>query len=316
MSASAESVGQTSSKALNHVLQAQAARKGRTVKQLVGNMAAGGSSAVLARVVIAPMERIKIRYQVTLNITLSDVVRAIYREEGILGYWRGVGASVTRVAPYFGIKFMSLERYKEGMKAAGLPQPVCAFLGGSLAGMTAVVATYPFDIMRARMAALEVTTQAKAKTTYRSMFREIYSQRGIAGLYRGMSITLKGICLHDGVKFGLYDIGKGQIVSAFQKEPKDLPFWGRVVSGALSGLVAQTVAYPTDVLRRRVQTSDSAKVPYRGIIQGMLKIYREEGFAGGLFRGWTVNCLKAMPNIAMYMSMYDLMTMRLRSWGW
>ena len=34
---------------------------------------------------------------------------------GIIAFWRGVGASVTRVGPYFGIKFMSLERYKEAL---------------------------------------------------------------------------------------------------------------------------------------------------------------------------------------------------------
>ena len=123
---------------------------------------AGGAAAVIARLCIAPAERVKIRVQVTPD-PVSTVVRAIWREEGLLGFWRGVGASVVRVAPYFGVKFLALEQFKGLLRRAfavesksGAAAMALGFGAGSLAGMTAVCATYPFDVLRARMAAYQV----------------------------------------------------------------------------------------------------------------------------------------------------------------
>jgi hypothetical protein len=42
-----------------------------------------------------------------------------------------------------------------------------------------------------------------------------------------------------------------------------------------------------DVLRRRMQTHDGRL--YSSVLDGVLKIWREEGFRRGLYRGLTLN---------------------------
>lgn len=62
-------------------------------------------------------------------------------------------------------------------------------------------------------------------------------------------------------------------------------------------MLAQTVVYPFDVVRRRMQTHSGAEPLYRGPIHALRTIAREEGIRGGLFRGLSLNYLKTMPNV-------------------
>jgi len=53
-------------------------------------------------------------------------------------------------------RFLSYEKYKSGLKRGGMREDVCNLLAGSAAGMTAVVTTYPLDLVRARLAKQQV----------------------------------------------------------------------------------------------------------------------------------------------------------------
>ena len=78
-------------------------------------------------------------------------------------------------------------------------------------------------------------------------------------------------------------------------------------------MLAQTAVYPLDVVRRRMQTHEGAKALYAGPLDALRTIAREEGIRHGLFRGLSLNYLKTMPNVAIYMSMYDIIKLRLLS---
>ena len=55
-------------------------------------------------------------------------------------------------------RFLSYEKYKSGLKRGGMRENACNLLAGSAAGMTAVVTTYPLDLVRARLAKQQVPT--------------------------------------------------------------------------------------------------------------------------------------------------------------
>ena len=75
-------------------------------------------------------------------------------------------------------------------------------------------------------------------------------------------------------------------------------------------MTAQTFVYPLDVVRRRMQTSTT--VLYTSTWDALSTIARTEGVANGLYRGLALNYLKTMPNVAIYMSLYDIIKMSLR----
>ena len=93
----------------------------------------------------------------------------------------------------------------------------------------------------------------------------------------------------------------------------DLRPWQRLSAGLLAGCAAQTAVYPIDVIRRRMQTSST--VLYTSTYDALRTIARQEGIVNGLYRGLGLNYLKTMPNVAIYMSLYDIVKLQLRQWG-
>ena len=137
---------------------------------------AGGVAGMVAKSIVAPLERIKILYQVSAEtFALRDVPKVgwnIIQTEGFAALWRGNTATMLRVFPYSGIQFMVFDRCKtyllkeherrdqmlirrrntaENIKHFGL-SPLESLLSGMIAGAVSVLCTYPLDLTRAQMA--------------------------------------------------------------------------------------------------------------------------------------------------------------------
>ena len=112
---------------------------------------------MVARTVIAPVERVKILYQIQRKGGADDVVAALAaahsREEGVLACWKGNSAAITRVVPYMSVQF-SFEKFKPMVGMAGgvasCGTTTNNVIAGSCAGLVAVMLTYPLDTVRAR----------------------------------------------------------------------------------------------------------------------------------------------------------------------
>eukprot|EP00937_MAST-01D_sp_MAST-1D-sp2_P000367 g367.t1 len=287
---------------------------------------AGGVAGMIARTAIAPVERVKILYQIerkggARSASWLGILPRILREEGVLGCWRGNSAAVLRVVPYMSVQFVGFEKYKLVLHdRAGLRQRealnVCA---GSLAGMTGVVVTYPLDTARARLAAQMAGIARPRYSSMLDVLVRLPRERGMGALYEGMSATLVGVAPYAGLKFGSYELlkdaavrvrgGAGAEGGSGEVNAGALPAGWRVGCGMVAGAVAQTFVYPFDVIRRRFQTSDVA--PYKGVWDALRTIAREEGVVNGLFRGLSLNYIKTIPNVAIYMSLYDVLKLSL-----
>ena len=67
----------------------------------------------------------------------------------------------------------------------------------------------------------------------------------------------------------------------------------KLMYGGVAGAVAQTITYPLDVIRRRMQTAiDSVNM-----LTLVKTIYKKEGLSG-FYRGMLPNYLKVVPAIA------------------
>ena len=140
-------------------------------------------------------------------------------------------------------KFLS-SRQENGLSAAHLAERM---LAGSGAGATAVLATYPLDVLRARMAVQTHTV------VYRDLWhavRRIVYDEGVPALVSGLRPTLIGIIPYAGLAF----TGFHSIKAVMQANGIKFEWWHKLLAGGLAGLVAQTLTYPLDVVRRRMQT--------------------------------------------------------------
>lgn len=206
------------------------------------NILAGGIAGMTAKSVVAPLERIKILYQVSsARFHLKDVpnvFRNIIRDEGGSALWKGNTATMIRVFPYSGIQFMVFDRVKhyflhEHEKSAlnthgasndtRSPQPTPedrhsrkwgltpmeSLVGGMIAGTVSVICTYPLDLTRAQLAVLK--KKANHNQGFVSILVGNYRRAGVAGLFRGLSPTLLGILPYSGFAFALNEQGKREV---------------------------------------------------------------------------------------------------------
>lgn len=117
---------------------------------------------MVAKSVVAPVDRIKILFQVSSEEfclrKVLFIMRRIYHEEGFGGLWKGNSATMLRVFPYAGIQFMTFDTVKayilkmNGEVEGGQLTNLESLFAGSFAGFVSCTCTYPLDFARARLA--------------------------------------------------------------------------------------------------------------------------------------------------------------------
>lgn len=149
-----------------------------------------------------------------------------------------------------------------------------------------------------------------------TIFKE---EGGTRALYRGFVPTLMGMVPYAGLSFYCFEYlkyGCMKYVPDFTCNPCKKNTGGLVLSlpaklicGGLAGAVAQSVSYPLDVTRRRMQlammnpeTSHFAN----GMFSTLRHIYVEHGIIKGLYRGMSINYMRAIPMVAVSFSTYEL----------
>ncbi|KAI0829686.1 mitochondrial carrier domain-containing protein [Trametes gibbosa] len=314
--------------------------------QLSSYFIAGGIAGAASRTVVSPLERLKIIQQVQppsadkqYKGVWSSLVR-MWREEGFRGFMRGNGVNCLRIIPYSAVQFTTYEQLKKwftGYNAKPLDTPtrLCA---GALAGITSVCSTYPLDLIRSRLsiatasipmqssAALSSTAQPALASAYHTastsaprpsamsafspqdltvwgmtlkVFRE---EGGVRALYRGLVPTAMGVAPYVGINFASYEALRGIITP-----PGKSSVHRKLLCGALAGSISQTLTYPFDVLRRKMQVTGMNVLGYKynGALDALGIIVRTEGVRG-LYRGLWPNLLKVAPSIATSFFTYEL----------
>ncbi|MBA0772482.1 hypothetical protein Gotri_007846 [Gossypium trilobum] len=213
--------------------------------------------------------------------------------------------------------------------------------------------TYPMDMVRGR---LTVQTDS-SPYQYRGMFHALSTvlrEEGPRALYKGWLPSVIGVCYgcddsvpswqhirafkekemgrgeasfflripYVGLNFAVYESLKDWLIKskAFGLvEDSELSMTTRLACGAAAGTVGQTVAYPLDVIRRRMQmvgwkeaasvvTGDGrnkASLEYTGMIDAFGRTVRHEGF-GALYKGLVPNSVKVVPSIALAFVTYEV----------
>lgn len=288
-------------------------------------MIAGGVAGAFSKTAIAPLERLKILLQTRTNefrsLGVLKSLNKLRKHDGVLGFYKGNGASVLRIVPYAALHYMAYERYRCWI-LGNCPSlgtgPVVDLLAGSASGGTAVLCTYPLDLARTKLA-FQVNNSDQpssglkkpiAPPSYggiKDVFRGVYSEGGVRALYRGVGPTLMGILPYAGLKFYIYEGLKSHVPEDY-KNSVTL----KLSCGAAAGLFGQTLTYPLDVVRRQMQVQshlqhDQSSGPrITGTFQGLKIIKQTQGWRQ-LFAGLSLNYIKVVPSVAIGFTAYDTM---------
>ncbi|XP_065918040.1 calcium-binding mitochondrial carrier protein SCaMC-2-B-like [Dysidea avara] len=167
---------------------------------------AGGGAGAVSRSCTAPLDRLKIFFQVQSikggeRLTIMSGFRAM-QEGGVRSLWRGNGVNVLKIAPESAIRFYAYEYFKRFFVSDDKPLNMYQRLAtGASAGVVAQTSIYPMEVMKTRLA-LCSTGQ------YRGMadcMKSVVKSEGPLALYRGILPSLIGIIPYAGIDLAIYE---------------------------------------------------------------------------------------------------------------
>jgi len=271
---------------------------------------AGGIAGACSRTTTAPIERLKILFQIqSMNTTpaqYTGVIQAfvkMYKEEGFYGFFKGNLTNVIRIAPYSAVQFLAFEKYKAFVSNYISNFQEILLLSGGMAGITALISTYPLDLVRTR---LTVQTSGEKYKGIIHTFKTVIKEEGFFGLYKGVFTSALGIAPYVAINFTVYENLKA-IILHNEKYKFNFGVVASLACGGLAGATAQTITYPIDLLRRRMQLQGAGGTIalYKGPLDAAIQIVKKEGILG-LYSGMVACYLKVIPSIAISFCTYEI----------
>ena len=187
-----------------------------------------------------------------------------------MGFFKGNGMTVLKIAPFSAIEFYAYEVYKSNL-FPGLEKHQLThwqkLVAGALTGITAQSLTYPLDLLKTYAT---INMEAGQRINIYKTTMEIIGRDGLMGMYKGLFISNCGIAPFIGIKMASFDmcvgltIGKGP--DAQKKISKEKLVYLNLINGAIAGTIAVTLTYPSDLVRRMIQLNGTPGHNYSGIV--------------------------------------------------
>ncbi|XP_052000916.1 solute carrier family 25 member 47-B isoform X1 [Xyrauchen texanus] len=267
-----------------------------------------------------PLDTVKVRVQTQRQYSgVWDCVKTTCRTEGVGGFYRGMSMPVTTVSFSSSLVFgtyRNVLHYLHQMRhrnAAHAHHKADIFLSGFAGGVAQVSVMSPADIVKVR---LQCQTEPlhpirpDSRPKYRGPVHCVLSiarEEGVLGLYKGSG----ALALRDGPSFATYFLTYNSICDLLSSGSQ--PEWRVVLlAGGVSGMCGWAIGTPMDVIKCRLQVDGVSKRRYRGFFHCITHSVKTEG-AGVLFKGLSVNCVRAFPVNMCVFGMYELVVRILRS---
>mmetsp|Transcript_20857 Transcript_20857/g.57857 ORF Transcript_20857/g.57857 Transcript_20857/m.57857 type:complete len:321 (+) Transcript_20857:229-1191(+) len=285
------------------------------------DFALGGVSGAVAKTCTAPIERVKLLIQtqdanpkiisgeVPRYRGLRDCFARVYKEQGLVAFWRGNLANCIRYFPTQAFNFAFKDGIKELFPKVDPKKEFGKFFAinmasGGLAGAGSLCFVYPLDYARTRLASDVGTGKATFNGLGDCLVKTARGPSGFIGLYNGFGVSVLGIIPYRGVYFGLYDTMR-------EKNPykNDLGMAGIISKFACAqatSITAGFVSHPFDTVRRRLQMQSEkprSEWTYKGTVDCFGKVVKDEGPAA-LFKGAGANAMRTVGS-ALVLVLYD-----------
>lgn len=275
------------------------------------DLACGAVAGMTARMIVAPLDVVKIRFQVQSETfgryrysSVPTAIRSILATEGLSALWKGNVPALVMVTPYAALQLTTFYQLKRAFPLP-LPEPCASLTFGALSASFATVCTYPLDLLRTRFAA---QPEPKQYTSISHALTSIVRQHGVVGLYAGLRPTLVEIVPYMALHFAIYERTK-----ALTLENLHLQYLHPIHSaslGAFAGTTSKLLTLPLDNAKKVMQVQPqfnphASRAPqYRGIGDVLYSLWSRGGILAW-YRGAVPSLLKAAPNSAITFLVYE-----------
>lgn len=268
----------------------------------------GGIAGAFGATTVYPIDLVKTRMQNQRSTVVGqlmyknslDCVKKVFRNEGLLGFYRGIGPQLVGVAPEKAIKLTVndfVRRHFSDPETGRIKVPF-ELLAGGTAGGCQVIFTNPLEIVKIR---LQVQGQlGGVKRGAGHIIREL----GLVGLYKGATACLLRDIPFSAIYFTTYSHLKKDVFHEGYNNKK-LSFWETLGAAGIAGMPAAYLTTPADVVKTRLQVeARKGESNYKGLIDAFRKILAEEG-PKALFKGGPARVLRSSPQFGFTLLAYE-----------
>lgn len=164
-----------------------------------------------------------------------------------------------------------------------------------LAGLLTATATNPLWVVKTRLQLITLGTSSRnAQIGALQCAKDVWRFEGPKGFYRGLSASYLGI-VESTIQWVLYEHLRGKTIKQ-KSGPASSSSWALMFAAGLAKSVATLLTYPHEVVRTRLRQppGQSGVLKYKGILQAVRLIVREEGFRA-LYGGFLTHLVRILP---------------------
>ncbi|XP_061756243.1 solute carrier family 25 member 43 [Nerophis ophidion] len=269
-----------------------------------------GFAGVASKSVTSPLEVVKIKSQVgTFHCKKGfwQTFALVYRHEGLKGFWKGNLASCLRLLPYTAVHLATYKKIVHiHMDEVGFISQARAVVAGGVAGVAAAFLTYPLEVAETRL-----MVQNRRQPTYVGVLHtmsKVQRAEGLPALYRGFSLTVLGAFPFS---LGCYAIYMN-VDKLWQEHPSRFSPLQNFLNGCLAAGVAQTLSYPFETVKRKMQAQSSClphfggvDVHFSGVTDCFVQVVKNKGIFS-LWSGLTASTIKILPYFGLLFACFEL----------
>lgn len=254
-----------------------------TLKDMVAGWVAGAASIVVSQ----PLDTALTRLQNSpASVKPVDVLKA---RSGLMKGWLPMASVVPLQNALLFAGYGAGERFA---KAVDQDATLSIFLGGCLAGLAQCTVAGPAELLKVR---LQLSPHGAVTCA-----SHIYATWGVAGLWRGMGMTI----IRDAIPHGVWFVAYQRAMD--HSEHLALPcrdILRPLGSGALAATVAWTVSYPADPIKTRIQAS---REPLTITACARQLLAEHNGSVlSAFYRGFPLKLARAIPSNAVAFLSYE-----------
>lgn len=299
----------------------------------------GSLSGIAGKFVEYPFDTVKVRLQSQPAhskhySSAIDCFRQTIGRDGWRGLYRGLSAPLVGAMFENAILFVSFSRAQDVIRSVrgserGAELDLSGIMmSGAMSGAVTSFVLTPIELVKCQLQVQTAYSQVATKSTIvpgkqglhasramhtataaptqsiGSLIREVYTTKGLRGFWRGQLSTLfresgGSCCWFSVYEISLRSFRSGNTTKAENTETQ------MMLAGALAGVGYNTLFFPFDTVKSRMQTNAS-EAGFSGVIR---EIWREHGIRG-YFRGWGITVARAAPSNALIFWVYETLSRR------
>jgi solute carrier family 25 carnitine/acylcarnitine transporter 20/29 len=250
---------------------------------VVETVLAGCAAGVLGTIIGYPLDSIKTRMQTAKGgryASIPGTFTTILREEGLVGFYRGVGAPLSALTL---LNMLNFSNYAYFRRILGVSDETLrnqnvdlrVFAAGAVSGPAASLISTPFELLKTQLQVQKEFTNSLVATS------GVIRQYGFPALYRGHAVNTSREMLFLGTYFFVYEHSKTKIEKV--ATPYMSSHYAIPIAGGVSGAIGWFLSFPLDCIKSNMQ-GVKLSAPRKSSFAHFSAILSDRGVLG-LYRG-------------------------------